>query len=61
MLEARDQANYLRTSFDNEKNLRTQLYIAGIGNEAAAGKESNTNVDKLMSLVNGINTGASGG
>ena len=61
LLEARDQANYLRTSFDNEKNLRTQLYIAAIGNETAAGKESNTNVDKLMSLVNGINAGASGG
>ena len=61
LLEARDQANYLRTSFDNEKNLRTQLYIAAIGNETAAGKESNTNVDKLMALVSGINTGAAGG
>jgi len=60
LLAARDQAAYLRQSYENDKALNTQLYIAAIGNETAASKESNTTIQALMNFAKGIATGGGG-
>jgi len=57
LLEARDNANYLRQSFENDKSLKTQLYIAAIGNETAAGKDSKTSLANMTAFINGLNLG----
>lgn len=61
LLAARDESAYLRQSFENDKALNTQLYIAAIGNETAASKESNTNINNLLQLASGIFSGGGGG
>tara|TARA_S200002703_G_scaffold2979_1_gene4420 strand:+ start:649 stop:4338 length:3690 start_codon:yes stop_codon:yes gene_type:complete len=61
LLAARDESAYLRQSFENDKALNTQLYIAAIGNETAASKESNTNINNLLQLAQGIFQGGGGG
>ena len=61
LLAVRDEAAYLRQSEENNKALNTQLYIAAIGNETAAGKESSTTISSLMSLVSGVMAGGGGG
>jgi hypothetical protein len=61
LLAARDEAAYLRQSYENDKALNTQLYIAAIGNETAASKESNTTIRNLLDLAGGIFAGGGGG
>ena len=60
LLAVRDEAAYLRQSEENNKALNTQLYIAAIGNETAASKESSTSIQSLMSLVSGVMAGGGG-
>jgi hypothetical protein len=57
LLAARDEAAFLRQSFENDKALNTQLYIAAIGNETAASKESNTTISNLLQMASGIFSG----
>jgi len=54
LLEARDTANFLRTDYMTDKQLKTNLYIAAIGNETAASKESSQNISQLMGFVDGL-------
>jgi len=60
LLAARDQAAYLRQSYENDKALNTQLYIAAIGNETAASKESSTSITQLMNFAKGVVSGGGG-
>jgi len=60
LLAARDEAAYLRQSYENDKALNTQLYIAAIGNETAASKESSTSITQLMNFAKGVVTGGGG-
>jgi hypothetical protein len=50
----RDEASYIRQSYENEENRKTQLYATAIGNEAGATKDSRTSSSSLVSMVNGI-------
>ena len=55
--QARDSANYLRQSEENALNRETQLYAVALGNETAAGKDSNSSVDSLMQTIGRIING----
>ena len=57
LLATRDEAAFLRQSFENDKALNTQLYIAAIGNETAASNESNTTISNLLQMASGIFSG----
>ena len=52
--QLRDEATYLRESYENSQTREAQLYIAAIGNESAASKESNSSTGALTSLVAGL-------
>jgi hypothetical protein len=54
---ARDAANYIRQSYENEETRQTQLYAVALGNETAAGKESSSNVNSLMQMIKTILAG----
>ena len=57
LMEARDNAAYLRQTFENDKNLKTQLYIAAIGNETAAGKDSQNSLFTMQNFIDGLDLG----
>ena len=40
--QLRDESAYIRQSYENDETRNTQLYIAAIGNEAAAGEKGST-------------------
>ena len=49
--QLRDEANYIRQSYENEEQRKAQLYATAIGNETGTyGKNSTT----LNSLINAI-------
>ena len=52
--QLRDEASYIRQSYENEENRKTQLYATAIGNEAGATKDSGTTSSTLVNLVNGL-------
>ena len=54
---ARDFATFLRQQELNDDELKTRLYIAAIGNESAAGKDSNTNIQSLLNFIRGLGIG----
>lgn len=49
--EARDSANYLRQSYENEQTRKTQLYAVALGNETAAGNSKSTTINGLMGMI----------
>ena len=55
LTEARDQANFLRQQELTDDELKTRLYIAAIGNETAAGKDSQKSIDSLLAFIRGLN------
>jgi hypothetical protein len=57
LMEARDNSAYLRQTFENDKNLKTQLYIAAIGNETAAGRDSDNSLSVMQNFIDGLNLG----
>ena len=52
--QLRDEAAYIRQSYENDETRQTQLYIAAIGNEAAAGEKGKTN--HIGSMISAIKT-----
>ena len=52
--EARDQANYLRQQYENEETRKTQLYAVALGNETAAGKDSDSTITELVGTIDDI-------
>jgi len=52
--QLRDEATYVRESYENSQTREAQLYIAAIGNESAASKESSSSTGTLTSLVAGL-------
>ena len=49
--QIRDEAAYIRQSYENEETRKTQLYATAIGNETSAGKESSTNISSLINTI----------
>lgn len=52
--QLRDEAAYIRQSYENEETRKTQLYATAIGNESAASKESSTSITTLVNTINGF-------
>ena len=52
--QLRDEAAYIRQSYENDETRQTQLYIAAIGNEAAAGEKGKSN--HIGSMISAIKT-----
>jgi hypothetical protein len=53
--QLRDEADYIRTSYENEENRKTQLYATALGNEAGSGgAKGSTSSSTLVSLVKGL-------
>jgi hypothetical protein len=49
--QIRDEAAYVRQSYENEQTRLTQLYATAIGNEAAASKGSPTSTTTLVNTI----------
>lgn len=61
--QLRDEAAYIRQSYENDATRLSQLYIAAIGNESAAGDKGKNMVSSMMTSVNtvlGISAAAPG-
>jgi hypothetical protein len=55
--QLRDEADYIRTSYENEETRKTQLYATALGNEAAASGEKNSSSSSFLTgLVKGLFT-----
>jgi hypothetical protein len=54
LLAVRDASAYARQSYENDKQLKTQLYVAAIGNESYTDKNS---LSSLGSFVDGLGLG----
>ena len=53
--QLRDEADYIRTSYENEENRKTQLYATALGNEAGSGgAKGSTSSSTLVNLVKGL-------
>lgn len=52
--QLRDEAAYIRQSYENDETRNTQLYIAAIGNESAAGEKGKTS--HISSMLTTIKT-----
>jgi len=53
--QLRDEADYIRTSYENEETRKTQLYATALANESGAGGEKgSTSSSILVGLVNGL-------
>jgi hypothetical protein len=52
--QLRDEAAYVRQSYENEQTRLTQLYATAIGNESAAAKGSTTSVTALVTTVKNL-------
>jgi len=57
--QLRDEAAYIRQSYENDETRNTQLYIAAIGNESAAGEKGKTShiASMLTTIKNAIGIG----
>ena len=61
-LAARDEANYLNQQYENEETRKTQLLAVALGNEAAAGKDSSTSTNAMLTMIEQMfNSGTGGG
>lgn len=49
--QLRDEAAYIRQSYENEETRKTQLYATAIGNETSASSESSTNISSLITTI----------
>ena len=55
--QLRDEADYIRTSYENEETRKTQLYATALGNEAgASGEKGSTTSSFLTGIVTGLFT-----
>lgn len=55
--QLRDEADYIRTSYENEETRKTQLYAVALGNEAGAqGGDGSTSSSLLVGIVDGFFT-----
>ena len=53
--QLRDEADYVRTSYENEETRKTQLYATALANEAGAGGDKNSTSSKfLVGIVDGL-------
>jgi hypothetical protein len=53
--QLRDEADYIRTSYENEETRKTQLYATALANEAgASGEKNSTSSSVLVGIVNGL-------
>ena len=52
--QLRDEAAYIRQSYENDATRLSQLYIAAIGNESAAGDKGKNMVSSMMTSVNTV-------
>ena len=53
--QLRDEADYVKTSYENEEARKTQLYAVALGNESAAGGEKgSTRSSLLVGIVDGL-------
>ena len=56
--QLRDEADYIRTAYENEETRKTQLYATALANEAgASGEKNSTSSSTLVGLVNGLFSG----
>ena len=49
--QLRDEANYLRQSYENEEQRKAQLIATAIGNESGAAKDATTSTSGLVTLI----------
>jgi hypothetical protein len=55
--QLRDEADYIRTSYENEETRKTQLYATALGNEAGASGESGSTTSSILTgIVTGLFT-----
>jgi hypothetical protein len=53
--QLRDEADYIRTSYENEENRKTQLYSTALGNEAGSGgAKGSTASSVLVNIAKGL-------
>jgi len=53
--QLRDEADYIRTSYENEENRKTQLYSTALGNEAGSGgAKGSTASSVLVDIAKGL-------
>jgi len=52
--QLRDEAAYIRQSYENEETRKTQLYATAIGNETSASNESSTNISTLINTISNL-------
>ena len=53
--QLRDEADYIRTSYENEETRKTQLYATALANEAgASGEKNSTSSSVLVGIVDGL-------
>ena len=51
----RDEATYIRQSYESDQQRKTTLYATALANEVGASGENNSDsIDDLFSLINGI-------
>ena len=60
-LVARDEANYLNQQYENEETRKTQLLAVALGNEAAAGKDSATSTNSMLTMIEQMFDSGTGG
>jgi hypothetical protein len=49
--QLRDEADYVRTSYENEETRKTQLYATALGNEAGASGDKNSSSSKFLTGI----------
>jgi hypothetical protein len=55
--QLRDEADYIRQSYENEETRKTQLYATAIGNESGASNQSSSSTATLINAITKILTG----
>ena len=51
----RDEATYIRQSYESDQQRKTTLYATALANEVGASGENNSeSIDDLFSLINGV-------
>jgi hypothetical protein len=58
--QLRDEADYIRQSYENEETRKTQLYATAIGNESGAANQSSSSTATLINAITKILTGLQG-
>jgi hypothetical protein len=52
--QLRDEANYVRTAYENEETRKAELYKTAIGNESSAANQSSSSTATLVDFVSRI-------